>query len=317
MNDAPNVAPKGRVSRRTFIRTLAGAGVAAAAGQPTVLRAQATPILTKAIPASGEQIPVIGLGTSQVFEVGASAAEREGPREVLAALARIPNAVVDTSPMYGSAEEVVGDLGQALDVRARLFYATKVWTSGREAGIAQMEASRRRLQTDRIDLMQIHNLLDWRTHLETLRDWKRDGRIRYLGVTHYHEGAHDALAAVLRAFPFDFVQLNYSLAEPESERELLPLALERGIAVLVNRPFARGQLFSRVKDKPLPPWAKEIGCASWGQFFLKYVIAHPAVTCAIPGTSKVKHMRDNLGAGVGPLPDATMRSRMRAHWESL
>ncbi|MGF1643070.1 MAG: aldo/keto reductase [Thiotrichales bacterium] len=317
MNDDIRKPNPRRASRRGFLRALAGTGLLTAFGasMPSAASDEAETAY-KVIPSSGEKLPVIGLGTSRVFEVGASTEARAGPREVMQALARVRNAVVDTSPMYGSAEDVVGDLGHALAVREQLFYATKVWTSGREAGIAQMRRSMERLRSDKIDLMQIHNLLDWRTHLATLRDWKAEGRIRYLGVTHYHEGAHDELASVLREFPFDFVQINYSLAEPESERTLLPLALDRGIAVLVNRPFARGELFGKFRQQPLPPWAEEIDCKTWGQFFLKFVISHPAVTCAIPGTSKARHMIDNLGAGRGRMPDERMRARMREYWRT-
>ncbi len=214
--------------------------------------------------------------------------------------------------MYGAAESVVGDLAAEIQVTDKLFLATKVWTSGREAGIAQMEQSMRRLRVKRLDLMQIHNLLDWRTHLKTLRAWKQDGRIRYLGVTHYTASAFDELERVLRAEPLDFVQVNYSLGEREAERRILPLARDRGIAVLVNRPFSAGGLFGSVRGKPLPAWAAEIGCDSWAQIFLKWILAHPAVTCAIPATRRPEHLVDNMKAGVGPLPDAATRDRMAA-----
>jgi diketogulonate reductase-like aldo/keto reductase len=214
--------------------------------------------------------------------------------------------------MYGAAESVLGDLGAALGVTDRLFLATKVWTSGRDAGTAQMEQSFQRLRTQRLDLMQIHNLLDWRTHLRTLRAWKQAGRIRFLGVTHYTSSAYDELERVLRSEPLDFVQVNYSLGEREAERRILPLARERGIAVLVNRPFSEGGLFRRVRGQPLPAWAAEAGCASWAQIFLKWILAHPAVTCVIPATSRPQHLADNMGAGTGALPDAVTRDRMAA-----
>jgi aryl-alcohol dehydrogenase-like predicted oxidoreductase len=207
---------------------------------------------------------------------------------------------------------VVGELATALSVRNRLFLATKVWTRGRQPGVAQMETSQRRLRTDVIDLMQVHNLVDWRTHLATLREWKAAGRIRYLGVTHYTASAHGELAAILEAEPVDFVQVNYSLAERDAERRLLPLAAERGVAVVVNRPFAEGALFRRVRGKALPGWAAELGCHSWAQLFLKWIVAHPAVTCVIPATSRPEHLRDNMQAGVGPLPDAAARGRLAA-----
>ena len=263
------------------------------------------------IPSSGEMLPLVGVGTSRVFEVGDTPQARSGPREVLGLLRTVGNAMLDTSPMYGTAETVAGDLMAELDARSRLFVATKVWTSGREAGIAQMERSLARLRTDRVDLMQIHNLLDWQTHYATLQQWREQGRIRYVGVTHYHVGAHAQLETVMRAVPLDFVQLNYSLAEPEAAQRLLPLAQERGIAVIVNRPFARGELFAMTRGHDLPGWAAEFDCASWAQFFLKWILGHPAVTVAIPGTGKLRHLQDNLAAARGRLPDAAQRTRMQ------
>jgi diketogulonate reductase-like aldo/keto reductase len=274
------------------------------------------PIL-KPIPSSGEKLPVIGLGTSRVFEVGPGDFEREGPREVLQALAAQPNSMMDTSPMYGSAETVVGDLVAELGVRDRLFFATKVWTEGHEQGIAQMQESMRRLRTGQLDLIQVHNLVDTATHLRTLRDWKEEGRVRYIGITHYHAGAHDSLMRVMQNEQPEFVQVNYSLLEPEAQERLLPLAQEKGIAIIANRPFARGQLFRITKGKPLPLWAAELGISSWAQYFLKFTVSHPAVTVAIPGTSKAKHMRDNQQAGTGSLPDATARERMFRYMQSL
>src|SRR5207244_7328456 len=220
--------------------------------------------------------------------------------------------VVDSSPMYGTAESVVGKLAAEFAVTDTLFLATKVWTSGSEAGVTQMEQSLRRLRARRLDLMQIHNLLDWRTHLATLRSWKEAGRIRYLGVTHYTSSAYDELERVLRAEPLDFVQVNYSLGEREAERRILPVARERGIAVLVNRPFSEGGLFQRVRGRALPDWAAEFDCASWAQFFLKWILGHPSVTCVIPGTSRPDHVVDNMAAGRGRLPDAKTRERMTA-----
>jgi diketogulonate reductase-like aldo/keto reductase len=220
--------------------------------------------------------------------------------------------VIDSSPMYGSAESVVGDLAAETGLAGKLFLATKVWTSGREAGLRQMEQSLRRLRTQRLDLMQIHNLVDWRTHLRTLREWKQAGRVRYIGLTHYTASAHAELEGALRAEPVDFVQINYSLGERDAERRLLPFAQERGIAVLVNRPFSEGDLFRRVRSTPLPPWAAEIRCESWAQLFLKWIVAHPAVTCAIPATSSPEHLADNMQAGLAPLPDQAMRDRIAA-----
>lgn len=270
----------------------------------------AATIIRRPIPRSGEALPVIGLGTWQTFDVGGDQAARAPLREVLGEFARLGGSVVDSSPMYGSSESVAGDLAAELKLRKQLFIATKVWTSGREAGIRQMEQSFRRLRAERIDLMQVHNLVDWRTHLATLRQWKEQGKIRYIGVTHYTASAYDDLARVLESEEIDFVQLNYSVAEREAERRLLPLAADRRIAVLANRPFAGGPLFRKVRDKKLPPWAKEIGCATWAQFFLKFVVSHPAVTCAIPATSKVTHLTDNMQGGMGNIPDGAMRQRM-------
>jgi diketogulonate reductase-like aldo/keto reductase len=220
--------------------------------------------------------------------------------------------VVDSSPMYGAAESVVGDLAADLGVRERLWVATKVWTSGRAAGIAQMERSLQRLRGPRVDLMQVHNLVDWRTHLATLRAWKDAGRVRYIGVTHYTASAYDELERILRAEALDFVQLNYSVVEREAERRLLPLARDRRVAVLVNRPFAEGALFARVRGRPLPAWAADVDCASWAQLFLKWIVAHPAVTCVIPATSRPPHLEDNMQAGAGRLPDAAARDRIAA-----
>jgi diketogulonate reductase-like aldo/keto reductase len=267
-------------------------------------------VLRKPIPRSGELLPVIGLGTWQTFDVGVGAAERAPLKEVLREFVKSGGAVIDSSPMYGRSESVAGEIAAELGIHKQLFVATKVWTSGRDAGIRQMEESFRRLRVEKLDLMQIHNLLDYRTHLATLRKWRDDGKIRYLGVTHYHAGAYPELAGVMATEELDFVQLNYSMAERDAEERLLPLAAEKRIAVLVNRPFAEGALFNQTRGKTLPSWAKEVGCASWAQFFLKFIIGHPAVTCVIPATSKVSHLSDNMQAGTGPLPDARMRAQM-------
>jgi diketogulonate reductase-like aldo/keto reductase len=257
-------------------------------------------------------LPALGLGTWRTFDVGAGAAERAPLKEVLGAFVALGGRVVDSSPMYGAAETVLGDLAGELGVADTLFLATKVWTSGHEAGAAQMEHSFRRLRARRLDLMQIHNLLDWRAQLRTLRDWKAAGRLRYVGVTHYTAGAYDELERVLRAEPLDFVQVNYSPGERDAERRILPLARDRGVAVLVNRPFAEGGLFQRVRGRALPPWADELGAESWAQLFLKWILAHPAVTCAIPATSRLQHLQDNMKAGTGALPDAATRERLVA-----
>jgi len=238
-------------------------------------------------------------------------------RQVLSEFARRGGSVIDSSPMYGKSETVTGDLAAELVLREKLFIATKVWSTGRDAGVQQMNESFRRLRTQRMDLMQVHNLVDYRVHLSTLRQWREQGRVRYLGATHYTASAHEELARVLATEELDFVQLNYSLAEREAEKRLLPLAAERRVAVLVNRPLAAGGLFSKVRGKSLPPWTKEIGCASWAQFFLKFVISQPAVTCAIPATSKVDHLLDNMQAGFGTMPDAKTRQRMASYVAAL
>ena len=301
------------MSRRQLFRVALGAGTVALTGGYSM----AASIIRRPIPRSGESLPVIGLGTWQTFDVGADPSARAPLKEVLGEFARLGGSVIDSSPMYGSSESVAGDLTAELKLRTQLFIATKVWTSGRDAGIRQMEESLRRLRVERMDLIQVHNLVDWRTHLATLRQWKEQGKVRYIGVTHYTASAYDDLARVLETEELDFVQLNYSVAEREAERRLLPLATDRRIAVLVNRPFAGGPLFRKVRGKPLPSWAKDIGCTTWAQFFLKFVISHAAVTCAIPATSKVAHLIDNMQGGVGNIPDTGMRERMAKHVSAL
>jgi diketogulonate reductase-like aldo/keto reductase len=272
---------------------------------------------TRPIPASGEMLPVVGLGTYQSFDVGSAASERDPLKEVLRLFLQQGGRLVDSSPMYGPSESVVGDLAAELGIADRLFMATKVWTSGREAGIRQMEDSLRRMKVSRMDLMQIHNLLDWKTHLGTLKQWKAAGRIRYIGITHYHSGAYPELERLMKSKEFEFMQLNYSIAEREAEERILPLAHELGIAVIVNRPFAQASLFSHVRGRDVPAWAGEFDCKSWGQFFLKYILSHPAVTCVIPATGKPQHLTDNMGAGTGKLPGEAMRRKMAALMDSL
>jgi diketogulonate reductase-like aldo/keto reductase len=269
----------------------------------------------RAISSTGEELPVIGLGTWQTFDVGGGAAARAPLRTVLQDFAAAGAKVVDSSPMYGRSEQVVGDLVRDLDLRSRLFIATKVWIRGRQAGIDQMEQSMRLLRVDRLDLMQVHNLLDARVHLDTLRGWKADGRVRYIGVTHYtSQGAAEIADLLANERDVDFVQINYSVTEREAERRLFPLTRDRGIAVLVNRPLGGDskRLLERLRDRPLPEWAKEIDCTSWPQIMLKFVVSHPAVTCAIPATRNPDHLRDNLQAGTGRLPDGKIRERIAA-----
>lgn len=263
--------------------------------------------IARAIPATGEKLPVIGLGTWETFDVGAQADDRAPLADVLREFVALGGKVVDSSPMYGRSEEVVGELAGELRVLERLFVATKVWTSGKDAGIAQMRASMKKLRRARIDLMQVHNLVDAATHLETLRAWKSEKLVRYIGVTHYTESAHAAVERVLGSQVIDFVQINYSAGEREAESTVLPLARERGVAVIANRPFGGGMLFQRLRGEPLPAWASEIDCDAWSQVLLKFVVSHPAITCAIPATSKVSHLRENMKAGFGRLPDETLR----------
>jgi diketogulonate reductase-like aldo/keto reductase len=264
------------------------------------------------IPSSSEMLPVVGVGTWRTFDVGAKPEERTPLAEALRLLFAAGGSVIDTSPMYGSAEAVVGDLLSAAAARSKAFIATKVWTTGRDRGITQMRNSMRLLETDRIDLMQIHNLVDWRAHLPTLLAWKAEGRIRYLGITHYTQSAHDELESVMRSEKWDFVQINYALDDRAVERRLLPLAAERGIAVIVNQPFGGGGLLRRLMSRKLPDWAGEVGATSWAQILLKFVLANPTVTCVVPGTGKPEHMADNLQAGFGVYPDAALLKKMIA-----
>jgi diketogulonate reductase-like aldo/keto reductase len=301
-------------ARRSLLAT---AGCAALTLMTGSTSAQALAILKRPIPRSGEMLPAVGVGTWQTFDVGAKAPERVELKEVLRLLVAAGASVVDSSPMYGKAEGVVGDLTAELGLREKLFFATKVWTSGREAGMRQMEDSFRLMRARRMDLMQVHNLLDLSVHAKTLREWKTAGRIRYIGITHYHEGAHAELEKIVRTRAWDFVQFNYSMAEREAEARLLPACADSGTAVIVNRPFSQGSLFPRVKGKDVPAWAAEFDCSSWAQFFLKYLLSHPAVTCVIPGTSRAAHLKDNVQAGMGRLPDAAMRRRMVEYIDRL
>ena len=269
----------------------------------------------KAIPASGETLPAIGLGTWQTFDVGVAA--RAPLAEVLQAFSQGGGRLVDSSPMYGNAESALGALSAELGLRDKLFMATKVWTRGRDEGLRQMQSSFSRMRVERMDLMQVHNLVDVETHTRTMQEMKASGKLRYIGITHYSASAHDELARWLDTGRYDFVQINYSLAERDAERRLLPLAMEKKVAVIINRPFAEGALFRRVKGKPLPPWAAELGIESWAQYFLKWIVSHPAVTCAIPATANPKHVRDNVAAGFGRLPDAANRRRMTDYFDSV
>ncbi len=267
-------------------------------------------ILTRQIPKCEERIPIVGMGTWQTFDVGENAVERANMKKVLAAFVEMGGTLLDSSPMYGSSEEVVGDLATELGVLKQLFMATKVWTTGKNAGIDQMKASMQKMKSDPIDLLQVHNLLDFKTHIQTLRKWKAEGKIRYLGVTHYTDSAHDDLVKLIETESLDFVQFNYSILSRHAEKELLPAAQANGVATLINRPYESGSLFRKVKGKQLPEWAEDYDIKSWGQFFLKFILSNSAVTCVIPATSKEHHLRDNMGAAFGAMPDAKTREKM-------
>jgi len=307
--------PAVKTPRRLFLK--AAAVMAISSSVPNDVLAASNLVQKRAIPSSGELLPVVGLGTWQTFDVGPGSPQLPELKQVLQLLVELGGSVVDSSPMYGEAERVVGELSAEAGLRDRLFFATKVWTSGRNAGIGQMEESFRLMRTQRMDLMQVHNLVDVATHTKTLKAWKAAGRIRYLGITHYHSGAFAELERLVKTRDYDFVQFNYSIDDRAAESRLLPACADSGTAVLINRPFSQADLFGQVRGKALPPWAAEFDCQSWAQFFLKYLLGHAAVTCVIPGTSKVKHLRDNLQAGMGRLPDAAMRRRMAQYMAQL
>jgi diketogulonate reductase-like aldo/keto reductase len=303
------------MKRREALKLLGGT----TAGVLLPISARATSessmMVTRSISSSGEKLPVIGLGTWSVFDVDLTPANRPQLAEVLSLLVKRGGRVVDSSPMYGRAEGVVGELAAQLHLLDSLFIATKVWTRGKEAGLAMMQRSMVRMR--KVDLMQVHNLSDVETQMSSLREWKTDGRIRYTGITHSQARGHYDVERTMRREKPDFVQINYSLMEPQAAQRILPLAQELRMAVIINRPFGAGALFGRVAAKPLPPWAAEIDCRSWAQFFLKWIVAHPAVTCVIPATSKPQHMEDNMAGGIGRLPDAKMRRRMQELVSSL
>lgn len=313
-----------RLTRREMLRLTAGFTAALAFGAACEREGNAgesaappqggtSKMQTRPIPSSGEALPVIGVGTYINFDVEPGSEDYKALPAVLGALFAAGGTVIDSSPMYGRAERTTGELLATRNPGAKPFLATKVWTSGREAGIAQMEESFRLLKADRIDLMQIHNLVDWRTHLPTLRKWKEQGRIRYLGITHYTPSAYASVEAALKAEPFDFLQINYAVDDRAVEERLLPLARERKVAVICNRPFGGGDLLRRMRGKPLPGWAAEVGATSWAQLALKFLLANPAVTCAIPGTGNPRYMAENAAAGSGPaLTEAQRRELIAA-----
>lgn len=313
--------------RRRFLKTMGfgGLGLGLAAGgliTPQVFAAHDRGRITmREIPATGECLPAVGLGTARTFDIGnlaaASNEQLADLREVLRVFHEHGGRLVDTSPMYGTSEELIGRFGEDLGITEDLFMATKVWTRGREAGKQQMQRSIKLLHSDPIDMMQIHNLLDWQTHYQTLREWKDAGRVRYIGITHYQSSEHEEVERILKAEPFDVVQINYNVLDRHADQRLLPLARDMGMAVLINEPFGRGNLFPLVRGKDLPDWAAEFDADSWAQVFLKFILGHPAVTCPIPATSNPRHMADNIGAAYGRLPDEQQRQQIVSYIETL
>jgi diketogulonate reductase-like aldo/keto reductase len=273
-------------------------------------------MLQRIIPSSGEFIPVIGLGTWIKFDV-TSAAEKQALINNIKLFSEQGGKLIDTSPMYGKAEKVIGEVTQQTGIADSFFYATKVWTSGKEAGIEQMDSSMQKMQRKTVDLAQVHNLVDYKTHLKTLRQWKEEGKVRYIGITHYTTSYHAELEKIIKSEKIDFVQFNYSIGVRNAERSLLQTAMDKGVAVIINEPLEKGNLFKAVKGETLPAWAIENDMHTWAQFFLKYVISHPAVSCVIPATSKAKNLLDNMTAGLGELPDEKIRGKMVEYFEGL
>ncbi|HEY3303623.1 MAG TPA: aldo/keto reductase [Candidatus Binatia bacterium] len=303
------------LSRRDLLKAGIAAGASAFLPCGGAL-AETGPLIQRKIPSSGESLPVIGIGTARRYEDIQTEAQKAPLRETLRQFKELSGKLIDTSPTYGTAEAVVGELTSELKIRNDLFIATKVSIQGRDAGIRQMEDSFKKLRTDKIDLIAVHNLRDTEAHFRTLRDWKQAGRIRYLGITTSFPRQYGDFERTMKAGPLDFIQVDYALDNREAGKTILPLAAERGMAVMINLPFGRGRLFNAVKGQKLPPWASEFDCASWAQFFLKYIVSHPAVTCCMPGTAKVEYVLDNLGAARGRLPDAAMRRRMETFLEA-
>ncbi|MGZ5135478.1 MAG: aldo/keto reductase [Flavitalea sp.] len=274
-------------------------------------------MVLRSIPSSGEKIPAIGMGTWLTFDAGNSEAKRKSLKEVLRIFHEGGGKLIDSSPMYGSSETVAGDLVADLKIRNQIFFATKVWTSGESNGIRQMQDSFKKMQTARMDLMQVHNLVDAKTHLKTLRNWKAQGKIRYFGITHYLVSEYPELMRLVKSEKPDFVQFNYNIGVRDAEQQLLPFCQDHGVAVINNRPFDGGNLFNRIKGKSLPIWAKDSGINNWAQYFLKYIISHQAVTCAIPATSKPEHMKENINAVYGALPDTATRKKMVEFFDKM
>lgn len=306
-----------KLSRRRTLQWLGYTGLGLLSRPLSPLLNPAFAMLKRPIPSSGELLPAVGLGTWIQFDVGTAASERQPLRDVLTHLAQKGGRTIDSSPMYGRSEQVIGELTTDLKLADNFFYATKVWTRGRQAGIEQMEDSMRKMRRRTMDLMQVHNLVDWQTHWQTLKRWKAEGKIRYTGITHYTDAAHPQLEEIIKAEKPDFVQFNYSIRNRHAEQRLLPAAQANGTAVIINQPFESGALFNAVAGKKLPDWAREYEIQNWAQFFLKYLLAHPAVTCVIPGTSDPLHLLENVGAGYGRQPDENTRKKMAQYMDSL
>lgn len=313
-----DVEHKRGVSRRdllTGVSALAFGASVGALGWPR--GAAAAALIERAIPSSGEKLPIIGLGTARVYDVEAGDPKLPVLKATIETFVKEGGKVIDCSPTYGEAEAVVGRIVNELGARDKVFYATKISTEGEAEGMAQVNAALRQWNTNRFDLLQVHNMKDFATQIRTIRRLKDEGKVRYVGVTTSFRRDYDRYVELLRTEKLDFMQINYSLMQPESGDRVLPAAQDRGLAVLINRPFALAGTFRKVKGRKLPEWAAEFGATTWAQFFLKFVVSHPAVTCAIPGTDKPEYMRDNLGAAMGPMPDAKMRERMLAFWKAL
>ncbi len=308
---------KTRYTRREALKLSLIGGIGLSFSPYSTIMAPVKKIIKRTIPYSGKTLPVVGLGTWQTFDVGNSSEKRKILSQVLTEMHRFGGSVIDSSPMYGSSERVVGDLTQNLDFKDQLFYATKVWTSDRQAGTRQMEASMAKMQRKQMDLIQIHNLVDWKTHVKTLREWKEQEKIRYWGITHYVDSAHTSLERIIQSERPDFVQFNYSIRSRHAENSLFATAKKYGTATIINQPYEGGSLFRLTRGKNLPPWAEEHDINSWGQYFLKFILSNEDVTCVIPGTSKPHHMIDNMGAGLGKLPDKAIREKMVSHLRSL
>jgi len=306
---------KNKLSRRKALNQILVVGASCAL--PSFSFASSVRIAQRVIPSSGQKIGIVGLGTWQTFDVGNSPSAREPLKEVLKVLTDQGGNLIDSSPMYGSSEKVVGDLTKELNIKSDIFYATKVWTSGEQSGKSQMQSSMQKMGANPMDLMQIHNLMDWKTHMKTLYDWKEKGLIKHIGITHYVNSAHSQLEQIIKNENIDFVQVNFSINDRHAEESLLGTAKDNGVAVLINRPYAGGSLFRNVKGKNLPDWAPDIDCSSWGQYFLKYILSNPAITCVIPGTSKPHHMKDNMGAGFGRMADENTRKKMITYLNNL